>query len=160
MKRKEEVSNTELSSRQLFVLAGMAATEEPVRFASIQIQKLFFLYDEKIRKDSGKTPFFDFKPYDYGPFDKTVYEDIEDLESKNLAEITSVQAPYQSRRKLYALSYRGFNQGKEILAEMPTSERNQIRKVMTSLLQHRSFGDLVVSVYREYPHMRANSKFN
>lgn len=113
MKRKEEFSNPKLSNRQLFVLAGMAATDEPVRFASIQIQKLFFLYDEKVRKDVGKTPFFDFKPYDYGPFDKTVYEILKDLETKSLAEITSVQAPYQSRRKLYALSYRGFNRGKK-----------------------------------------------
>ena len=101
---KVEGNNPKLSSKQLFVLGGMAATEEPVRFASIQIQKLFFLFDEKIRKASGKMPYFDFKPYDYGPFDKTVYDMIEDLESKRLAEITFVQAPYQSRRKLYALS--------------------------------------------------------
>ena len=160
MKRKEEFSNPKLSNRQLFVLAGMAATEEPVRFASIQIQKLFFLYDEKVRKDAGKTPFFDFKPYDYGPFDKTVYEILKDLESLSLAEITSVQAPYQSRRKLYALSYRGFNRGKKILKERSASERNRIHKVMNDLLQHRNFGDLVVSIYEEYPHMRANSKIN
>lgn len=160
MKPKEEVSNPTLSSRQLFVLAGMAATEEPVQFASIQIQKLFFLYDEKIRKDWGKSPYFDFKPYDFGPFDQMVYKDIEDLESKGLAEITSVQAPYQSRRKLHALSYRGFNLGKKILEGMPVSERNQIRGVMRKLLEHRNFGELVVSIYEEYPHMRANSRFH
>ena len=160
LKRKMEVDNQTLSNRQLFVLAGMAATEEPVRFASIQIQKLFFLYDQKIRKEVGKAPYFDFKPYDYGPFDKTVFEDIEDLESKGLAEITSVQAPYQSRRKLYTLSYRGFNQGKKILEGMPVSERNQIRGVMRKLLEHRNFGELVVSIYEEYPHMRANSRFH
>jgi hypothetical protein len=42
----------------------------------VQVQKLFFLLDENIAADLGGRQ-FSFEPYDYGPFDRAVYSELE-----------------------------------------------------------------------------------
>ena len=78
------------TKRQKYVLAALA-TDSGAKFAPVQVQKLFFLIDENLSKVIGKSR-FTFEPYDYGPFDKAVYHELEVLQSKGLVNIEQIGA--------------------------------------------------------------------
>ena len=52
----------------------------------VQLQKLFFLPDKRAAAALGG-PHFNFQPYHCGPFGKTVYDELEQLESEGKVEI-------------------------------------------------------------------------
>ena len=69
------------------VLVGLG-TADKAPFTPVQVQKLFFLLD---RNGGGKyfgQPQFNFRPYDFGPFDADVYSDLERLSERELVEIS------------------------------------------------------------------------
>ena len=76
---------TDITPRQKVVLAALAA-ERSSAFAPVQVQKLFFLLDQNIAADFGGRQ-FNFEPYDYGPFDRAVYSELEALAQKELVAI-------------------------------------------------------------------------
>ena len=51
------------------VAAAFAATEPGTKFDPLRAQKLLFLIDQVVSERIGG-PFFDFRPYLYGPFDQ------------------------------------------------------------------------------------------
>ena len=55
-------------------------------------------------------PFFNFVPYDYGPFDQAVYAGLDELARRNLASVQST-----GRYRLYGLSQAGQEEGRRIL---------------------------------------------
>jgi hypothetical protein len=75
----------DLSHRQEVMLAALAAESGSV-FAPVQVQKLFFLLDQNIASDLGGKQFA-FEPYDYGPYDRTVYSELEALSRRGLVTI-------------------------------------------------------------------------
>lgn len=72
--------------RQMFMLAALAAAGESAAFSPVQVQKLFFLLDREASHLTGG-PHFAFRPYDYGPFDYAVYDEINELANRGLAEV-------------------------------------------------------------------------
>ena len=56
-----------------------------VPFHRFQVQKLFFLLDMNIAKQTAG-PHFTFEPYDYGPFDKQVYLELKKMRDDRLVE--------------------------------------------------------------------------
>jgi uncharacterized protein len=138
-------------NRKEFILAGLA----PANFSlhsPVQIQKLFFLIDRNISKDLGGT-FFDFKPYHYGPFDKAVYETLEELAKDGLVEIV-----LSNNWKEYRLTETGQGIGERLLKDLPERARNYIVKI-SEFVRKLTFTQLVSSIYRAYPEMREKSVF-
>lgn len=155
-----ETRNTDVSKTKKFILAGMVASKDhyPVRFTSVQVQKMFFLLDKKIRSEENKPPYFNFKPYYFGPYDKKVYEELEELASENLVEIQQVRS-YAGLRKTYNLTSEGVNLGKEVFSSCDEKIRQKIMSCVNRVLSHASFKDLVLDIYSEYPKMRVHSIF-
>jgi len=118
----------------------------------VQIQKLFFLIDENISKKlDGKV--FDFQPYNYGPFDRKVYDTLESLERDDFVEIDRSSRWYE---------YRLTESGLETAVKLFENQEPSIKKYLTELsdfvLSH-SFSELVRAIYNGYPDMRQNSVF-
>jgi hypothetical protein len=91
-----------LSPRQNLMLAALSGGGERATYTPVQVQKLFFLIDREAAVYlSG--PHFNFKPYDYGPFDKAVYDELQYLTKIGLADI--VQG---DRARLYMLTAEGY----------------------------------------------------
>jgi hypothetical protein len=143
-----------LSKRQRFVLAALA-TDASAKFAPVQVQKLFFLLDENLADVLGE-PQFEFRAYDYGPFDKAVYRELEALNGMGLVDIVEI-GPTNGRRR-YSLTPRGQEFGESALAGFPEPVREYIRD-LSNWLRRLSFAQLVGSIYKAYPHMRENSIF-
>ena len=64
--------------RKSLMVAALAAGGENASFTPVQVQKLFFLIDREA-SHFVDGPHFSFKPYDYGPFDREVYAELERL---------------------------------------------------------------------------------
>lgn len=138
-------------NKKEIVLAGLAPANCCFH-SPAQVQKLFFLIDKNIAEDvSG--PHFDFQPYNYGPFDKEVYEVLEGLEKEGLAEIVQLH-----RWKEYRLTENGQIKGNKLLNALPVKAKDYIKK-LSEFVRQLNFTQLVSAIYKAYPEMRANSVF-
>ena len=134
--------------RSSFVLAVMAAAQTPL--SPVQVQKLFFILDQKVGGALGGA-YFDFRPYNYGPFDASVYHELEALAARSLV---FVDGPGTRRR--YGVSGEGIALGSRLLASLPVAD--YIRQV-AEYVKKASFQQLVEAIYKEWPSMRANSVY-
>ncbi len=137
------------------VLGALAAAGENAVFAPVQVQKLFFLLDENLADLIGGRQFA-FEPYDYGPFDKAVYHELEALEHRGLVDVSRAGASAGRRR--YSLTPRGEEEGRRALAELPEPASDYMTD-LAAWVRGLSFAQLVGSIYKAYPHMRENSIF-
>jgi uncharacterized protein len=136
------------------VLALLASTDGRA-YTPAQLQKAAFLVVENLPGIISQGPGFHFEPYDYGPFDKAVYQEAAALRDIGAAEITP--SPY-GRWVTYAASGVGVEKGQEVLSSLPAEYRDYIQNV-AKWAQSQSFSSLVKAVYDMYPRMRANSIF-
>jgi len=133
-----------------FVLAALApANREP--HSPVQVQKLLFVLQEEIPGSIGGKH-FEFEPYDYGPFDASVYRVLENLSEKNLVEI--IPGWWNSFR----LTADGQERGNKLLEEMEEPIKEYFKRLSRFVLS-LSFSQLVSSIYKAYPNMKENSVF-
>ena len=138
--------------RDEMLLAALAAGGENASFTPVQVQKLFFLLDREVPHLVGG-PHFNFKAYDYGPFDRAVYDGLELLAQSGLALVSNT-----GRYRLYGLSQTGFQRGANSLSQLPDNAKDYIVS-LASWVRSLSFEQLVASVYNRYPDMKVNSVF-
>jgi hypothetical protein len=135
------------------VLAALAIGKGAIH-SPVQIQKLLFLLDRKFMKELGG-PHFEFEPYDYGPFDRKVYDVLEQLESEGWVEI--MKAP-GLRWKRYRTTLEGQRRGEDILNSLKPELVEKIT-TLSNIVRRLSFADLVSAIYKAYPEMKINSVF-
>jgi len=133
-----------------FVLAALAPAEGGVH-SPVQVQKLIFILNEEIPSQFDG-PHFNFQPYDYGPFDKRVYEALEELEVEGLVEII------RDRWNSYKLTHEGQVRGKELSATFNATTKQYLVD-LSKFVRSSSFSELVSAIYKQYPQMKANSVF-
>ena len=138
--------------RQNFVLAALAAAGADASFTPVQVQKLFFLIDREA-SHLVNGPHFSFEPYHYGPFDRSVYSQIEALSDLDLAVVKN-----DERVRKYELSAGGYAKGIEVLQELPQNTREYLSAI-AAWVRSLSFQQLVSAIYKRHPDMRVNSVF-
>jgi hypothetical protein len=140
-----------IMNQREIVLACMAPAKG-AEHTPVQVQKLFFLIDQNIADRVGG-PHFRFSPYSYGPFDKAVYEVLEDLAADGYVDIVR-----ERTWKNYKLSVTGQQEGQRLMDELPEPVRDYIKR-LSEFVRALSFTQLVSAIYKAYPEMRANSVF-
>lgn len=134
------------------VLTAMAVSKGALH-SPVQMQKLLFLLDRKLSKEL-EGPHFNFEPYDYGPFDRKVYDVLDDLALDGLVEI--VKSP--NRWKKYRTTPKGQTIGESSLACLKPEVVDSISN-LSNIVRSLSFADLVSAIYKAYPEMKVNSVF-
>lgn len=130
--------------------AGGGRAYEPA-----QIQKATFLVSTNLPNIVHRGPKFDFVPYNYGPFDRNVYVEAEQLRDAGRALIVpSCKGQWMT----YAASGAGVEEGNASLQRLRKKTNSYIQSVSEWVLA-QSFGSLVKAIYDEYPEMRQNSIF-
>jgi hypothetical protein len=137
--------------REEMILVGLAPANGSIH-SPVQVQKLFFLIDQNIAKTVGG-PHFNFQPYNYGPFDKRVYETLEVMASEGLIEIVPIYT-----WKSYKLTETGQVLGEKLLNGLSEPIRNYVGE-LSRFVRSLTFSQLVSAIYKAYPDMRANSVF-
>jgi uncharacterized protein len=141
-------------TRGELVLAILAAADGRT-YTPVQIQKAAFVVCDQFPDLIDEGPSFDFRPYDYGPFDSDVYSAIETLQAGGEAII----APSPSGNwNTYAASDEGAERGQALLYALDEEVWQYIIKI-SNWVRALSFKSLVKSIYEAYPHMRENSIF-
>lgn len=141
--------------RRADVVLAILASAEGQPLTPVQLQKAAFLLDRNLPDLIDDGPTFHFEPYDYGPFDKAVYDEASQLAFRGLAQISHAQ---WGRWYLYQASPHGLESGNALLRQLPENIFSYIENV-TSWVRSQSFASLVKSIYDQYPEMRANSIF-
>ena len=135
------------------ILAGLAAGGENTTYSPVQVQKLFFLIDREAAPLVGGQH-FDFKPYNYGPFDRTVYDQLDGLAQEGLIEIHS-----SGRYPNYTLTSGGYQRGAGELGKLPQGGRSFLTRAARWIIP-LNFQQIVATIYQRYPEMRARSVFS
>ncbi len=135
------------------ILAAMAAGDVSA-FTPVQVQKLLFLLDKKAAPALGG-PLFDFRPYDYGPFDREVYDRLDELAASGLVDIAGQSF---KRDRHYSLTQAGLARGQRALDTLPAPVKSYMQR-LSRFVTSLSFVQLVSAIYGAYPEMRVNSVF-
>lgn len=141
-----------IMDRKQIVLAGLSAGNCDL-YSPVQVQKLFFLIDKNIAKQINGETFFNFEPYNYGPFDKDVYAVLGELAAEGLVE----EVP-QREWTSYKLSSKGLDIGQRHLNTLTAPQQKYVKDV-SEFVRKLSFSELVSAIYKAYPEMKANSVF-
>jgi hypothetical protein len=122
----------------------------------VQLQKALFLLDRNLQPaQKGAERIYSFAPYDYGPFDSSVYSDAESMAREGLV---SIQRPPGQTYKVYGVTEAGRNLADQIAQQLAPGV-HEYAKAIVAWIQSLSFQQLVSAVYRDYPDMKVNSVF-
>lgn len=142
---------TEPFSRPDWLLLFLSRPSDSESIDQIQIMKGMFLLSQE--GPATLRPLFHFVPYNYGPFDIHVYDDLRLLQSNALITGEAVIGTNQVK---YTLTQQGLEKASSLeRAAVPSDldKLSEIRKLVTSL----SFLDLLRYVYKKYPDFAVNS---
>jgi hypothetical protein len=139
--------------RTNLMLAALAAGGENTSYTPVQVQKLFFLIDREVAQRVGG-PHFAFRAYDYGPFDRAVYDALDVLELGGF-----IHTHHTGRYRVFELSPEGYRRGVDSLAQLDPLARGYLEQV-ASWVRRLNFQQLVAAIYKRYPEMKANSVFS
>lgn len=134
------------------ILLAALASGSHEEYSPVQLQKMMFLIDRNIGQALGG-PFFNFQPYDYGPFDVGVYNQFSMIAGSQLGEAVG-----DGKSRRYRLNDEGRARAQQILGAIPPQYREYIASV-AKFVQQLSFTSLVSTIYKHYPEMKANSVF-
>ena len=125
----------------LLVLA--AAGRKPL--SPLQLQKSLFLVGYDLAKLVG-SDFYTFRPFDYGPFDATVYRDAEEQAAQGLVTIRS----HPVTRRVFSLTMRGMTRARALEPGLPTEAARHCRYIV-QWTQSQTFQELTQAIYEHFP---------
>lgn len=177
-----------VNNRKDFLLLLIAATGrepgEPI-VGVTRLQKYLFLLQEKYRwhEKFGLEKPYQFEPFDYGPFDSQLYDDLALLENVGLikrepvgpeptaerdeAELLASEwgtadpefAPWEEEPRVYAYSLT--DKGKEFVRglELPDEDKAVLDEIKRTWNQ-KSLNDLLRWLYKSFPPFAAKTKLH
>ena len=120
----------------------------------VQLQKSLFVFGKHMHRHLD-CKYYNFTPYNYGPFDQQVYLDAESLSTEKYVDIQS----YPDRKwPLYMITPPGADFIKGIETKLPSDATKYLKEVV-EWAQGLSFQKLVRTIYAHYPEYKANSVF-
>ncbi len=118
----------------------------------VQLQKALFLLSMEAKEDVGDD-FYDFKPYDYGPYDSDVSTDAELLVEEGL--LTSKRHRWTE----FAATLDGVEKANKLKMSLESKAAAYVTEVVAWVCS-LSFTQLVSAIYKKYPAMKENSVFS
>jgi len=123
--------------------------------APVQLQKALFLITRNLSEAQRGGASYQFRAYDYGPFDSAVYSDAEALQRDGLIRITNGNQPFRT----YSITDLGAMEAHRLRLSLAPEVADYLDRV-GDWVRGLSFGELVRAIYALYPEMKANSVFS
>lgn len=145
-----------LSEQQKWILRLLYAPQAGQRKigGKTRLVKGLFLVDRMFREKFGKSTGFEFEAYKYGPFDKEVYNELDELRATDFVEIRET-GRYQAND--IVLTKDGLKVGKEAFEELSEEEQQLISWIKGKHIQ-QPVDQLLSFVYNQYPEMADNTE--
>jgi hypothetical protein len=141
-----------MDNKDWIILAADAAAPGPL--SPVQLQKTLFILKQELPGEVG-AGFYQFRPYNYGPFSSPIYSDAEVLAKQGLITIDTV--PGQSWPN-YSITAAGRAYAQELVLRASGPAVPYLRSLVDWATKIR-FQDLLRSVYAKYPEYAVNSVF-
>lgn len=142
-----------LSEQQKWILRLLYAPQAEQRKTSIggrtRLVKGLFLVDRMFEEEFGKTTDFEFEAYKYGPFDKSVYHELDQLIASGLVEVRET-GRYQADN--IVLTKEGIEVAREAFEVLTPEEQKLISWIKGKHIQ-QPVDQLLSFVYNQYPEM-------
>lgn len=142
--------------RQLLPLALLYANDEHEIQGRTRMQKLVFLIQEEFDDTSALPGEYNYIPYDYGPFAKKLYADLDYLKDRGF--IKEATKTIEDGKVQY--NYRLTPEGREHLEQQPGHKVDQILDLAEPIkreFNQQSLPQLLDYVYAKYPEYAENS---
>ena len=137
-------------NRSDIVTAAFAAGGPGAVFDPIRTQKLLFLVDREVSERIGG-PYFEFRPYRYGPFDAAVYRVLEEL-----AKAEEVRVDGSGRYPRYVLTESGYRRGIAVLDGLPEAVAKYLRDA-ARWVRLTPYWRILSAICSRYPDTAVNS---
>jgi DNA-binding PadR family transcriptional regulator len=131
--------------RKEWILAFLVQPGGPYPVDQIRVMKGMFLWSQEGPEEARRL--FRFEPYDFGPFDTRIYQDLETLEKTGLISVDVVRG---TRQRRYGLTTRGEQQAGAVLRSLSAETVEQLAKTKV-LVTTLGFEALLQHVYAAYP---------
>ena len=141
-----------MNRKQMLLLIVNAGAGKPL--TPVQLQKSVFLVGESGLADVPQ-PFYEFEPYDYGPFDVAIYHDADFLQQEGL--VTRVPSPTGTWTDT-TISVEGQQSCESLKTQIPKETVTYISEIV-AWVQNQTFRQLIANIYKLYPAYRENSVF-
>lgn len=148
--------------RKLLPLALMYADDQEPVEGRTRLQKMVFLLQQELvecdRMAEGLE--YEFIPYDYGPFSKELYDDLDTMIDEDLVDDT--EEPLSSGEVKYV--YEIEDEGEEVVDSQYADEEEgaEILALAQEIKERYNdvlLSDLIEQVYSEYPHYAERSVY-
>jgi len=142
-----------LLRRELIPLALMYSQDQEEIQGRTRFQKMVFL----LQQEFGEIEFYHFQAYDYGPFSKGLYDDLDDLIDRGLVEETRDEF---DEDKVY-YEYQLTDQGRDLIEGLSEQEGAEdileLSEQLKREINSKELSEVLDRVYEEYPEYAENS---
>jgi len=140
-----------VSKRDWLLLA--LSSKKPFCLTPVQVQKTMFLLREQV-PEALPSDFYSFEPYHYGPFDSTIYADLDVMVREGLVIVSN-----PARVRAYQLTSQGFEQAQRTRKAADDRTATYL-ETLVDWVTRLSFEQLVRAIYARYPQYKQNSIFS
>lgn len=141
-----------MADRHDWLLQALARQRDG-RLTPVQVQKIMFLMKMEAGRKVGRK-FYDFEPYNYGPFCADIYRDLEMLRDKEWLVIEKQGRSWNA----YTITDQGRRAARAASKGLDDTALDYLGKV-TDWVTSLSFVDLLRAIYAKYPKFKKNSVF-
>src|SRR6266498_4159295 len=127
----------------------------PAGLSPVQLQKVLFLIGKNLPDEVGDS-YYEFVPYNYGPFDQRVYSDAESLIYSDLVQSVQVSGKNWAT---YVVTPQGHDVAQYVRQSEVSQRMSQYITTVVKWVQSLSFAQLLTAIYRAYPEYKAKSVF-
>jgi len=146
--------------RKLLPMALLYACDGEEIEGRTRLQKLVFLMEQEIDDEIEQvlqSPKYSFVPYDYGPFSRELYDDLDRLEEDGLIEVEEEDTTDGKVKYTYRLTEEGESWVQLQLSEHSPGAVFQFAEELKGTYNDMLLSDLIDRVYAEYPEYAENS---
>lgn len=141
-------------------LALMYACEQEPIEGRTRLQKMVFLMQQRF-KEQGKDPLlsddFEFIPYDYGPFSKDLYAELDSMSEKSMIKDSVEEIGNDNVKYDYSIQNQGIEFVENQLGQEEAETILQMAEEIKEEYNDVMLSDLIEDVYAEYPEYAKNS---
>lgn len=142
-----------MSSRADYLLVFLGLPASQFFTDQIRVMKGMFLLSQE--GPQVLRNLYSFEAYDYGPFDTSVYHDLDTLMNNGLIEVEAVPG---TNRRVYKMTARGDTEASNVIQTLPRDVLGALQETKR-LVTSMSFTKLLEYVYARYPAYASRSLY-
>lgn len=147
-----------MNRRHILPLLLLKANDQEPIEGRTRLQKLMFLLQQQLNEEGGDLPWeYTFEAYDYGPFAKALYHDIDYLRRSGLLAEQERHIDTDVKQYDYKLTQEGSDLVEEAREAIGLEELLREAETIKQEFNDMRLDELIDYVYSEYPEFAKNS---